>query len=219
MTPETLDVLGGWIGFVLTVLVFSYLLGDNVLYRLAIYVFVGVAAGYAATVAVEGVLLPWINTTMTAEGASAGEIALGFIPLFTGLTLLLKASPRLGRYGNIALAFLIGVGTAVALVGAVSGTLIPLVTSTGTALAGTPERPVDLNGIVIILGTVTTLLYFQYLARQEPDGTVRQPYIVRAIGTVGQMFLIITFASLYAGAILSSLTVFSERIAFLLGQF
>ncbi|MBN1966125.1 MAG: hypothetical protein JW910_15860 [Anaerolineae bacterium] len=219
MTPETLDVLGGWIGFVLTLLVFSYLLGDNVLYRLAIYAFVGVAAGYAAVVAVEGVLLPWLRSTMFAAETAPGEIALGFIPLFTGLLLLLKTSPRLARYGNLALAFLIGVGTAVALVGAVSGTLVPLVAATGTSLAGTPERPVDLNGIVIILGTVTSLLYFQYLATRRPDGSVQRPYVVRAVATVGQIFLIVTFASLYAGAIVSSLTIFSERIAFLLGQF
>jgi len=37
-------------------------------------------------------------------------------------------------------------------------------------------------------------------------------------GGIGQIFLIVTFASLYAGAILSSLTIVSERIAFLLAR-
>ena len=67
MTPETLDLIAGWVSLVLTLLVFSYLLGDNFLYRIAMHVLVGVAAGYAAIVAVESVLIPWLNDTLLAE--------------------------------------------------------------------------------------------------------------------------------------------------------
>ncbi len=67
MTPETLDLIAGWVSLTLTLMVFSYLLGDNFLYRLAIAVLVGVAAGYVAVVAVESVILPWIDTTLLAE--------------------------------------------------------------------------------------------------------------------------------------------------------
>ncbi len=211
MTPETLDTLGGWVGFVLTLLIFSYVLADNFLYRLSVYLFVGVAAGFAAVVAVEGVLLPWLRGTLLAPAPGPGQVILGAVPLLVGLLLLMKASPALSRLGNLGMAFLVGIGTAVAVVGAVSGTLLPLVGSTGAALAD------DLiNGLVIILGTITTLLYFQYLAVRRPDGEVVRPWPLRLAATVGQVFLIMTFAALYAGAILSSLTIFSERVAFLL---
>ncbi len=212
MTPDTLNTLAGWVGFVLTLLIFSYLLADNFLYRLAVYVFVGVAAGFTAVVAVEGVLLPWLEGTVFSAQASTGGIVLGVVPLIVGFLLLLKASPRLAPLGNLALAVLIGIGTAVALVGAVSGTLLPLVGSTGGAVTA------SVDGLVIILGTITTLLYFQYLAVRRPDGEISRPLALRAAGTIGQVFLIIAFASLYAGAILTSLTIFSERIAFLLTQ-
>jgi hypothetical protein len=43
-----------------------------------------------------------------------------------------------------------------------------------------------------------------------------RPLPLRVAATLGQVFLIMTFASLYAGAILSSLTIVSERVAFLL---
>lgn len=211
MTPETLDTLAGWVGFVLTLLIFSYVLADNFLYRLSVYLFVGVAAGFAAVVAVEGVLLPWLRGTLLAPAPGPGQVILGAVPLLVGLFLLMKASPTLSRLGNLGMAFLVGIGTAVAVVGAVSGTLLPLVGSTGAALAD------DLiNGLVIILGTITTLLYFQYLAVRRPDGEVVRPWPLRLAATVGQVFLIMTFAALYAGAILSSLTIFSERVAFLL---
>ena len=214
MTPETLDILAGWVGLVLTLLIFSYLLADNFLYRLAVYLFVGVAAGYAAVVAVEGVLLPWLNSTLLAGGeASTGQIVLGAIPLLIGLLLLIKAYPPLARVGNLGMAFLIGIGTAVALVGTISGTLLPLIGATGSALGE------DLiNGLVIILGTITSLLYFQFLVVRRPDGEPEQPWPLRLAGTIGQVFLIVTFAALYAGAIISSLTIFSERLAFLLAR-
>ncbi len=213
MTPETLDVLGGWVGFILTLLIFSYLLADNFLYRLAVYVFVGVAAAYSAVVAVEGVLLPWLRGTLLASSPQMGQIVFGVIPLLVGLLLFFKSVPQLAFVGNLGMGFLIGIGTAVALVGTISGTLLPLTYSTGITLAEDV-----INGVVIILGTITTLLYFQYLSVRRPDGEVVRPWPLRIAATVGQVFLIMTFASLYAGAILSSLTIVSERVAFLLAQ-
>ncbi|MBN2472880.1 MAG: hypothetical protein JXN59_19315 [Anaerolineae bacterium] len=213
MTPQTLDVLAGWVGFVLTLLIFSYLLADNFLYRLTVYIFVGVAAAYTAVVAVEGVLLPWLRGTLFAPAPQVGHIVLGLIPLLVGLLLLLKAVPALAPVGNLGLAFLIGIGTAVALVGTVSGTLIPQVYAAGAEVGGNL-----INGLIVILGTITTLLYFQYLSIKRPDGEVARPLYLRVAGAIGQVFLIVTFASLYAGAILSSLSIVSERIAFLLAQ-
>jgi hypothetical protein len=213
VTPQTLDFLAGWVGFVLTLLIFSYLLADNFLYRLTVYLFVGVAAAYTVVVAVEGVLLPWMRSTVFAPGAQAGQLVFGLIPVLIGGLLLLKAVPSLAPLGNLGLAFLIGIGTAVALIGTVSGTLIPQVYTTGATIGDNL-----INGVIIILGTITTLLYFQYLSYRRPDGEVARPLLLRWAGAFGQIFLIVTFASLYAGAILSSLSIVSERIAFLLAQ-
>ncbi|MFC1959749.1 hypothetical protein ACFLYO_03460 [Chloroflexota bacterium] len=213
MTPQALDILAGWIGFVLTLLIFSYLLADNILYRLAIYVFVGVSAAFSAVVAVEGVLLPWLRGTILAADAGIGQLVLGGLPLLVGALLLLKAVPRLTFLGNLGMAFMIGVGTAVALVGTISGTLIPLTYSVGMSIG---ENLI--NGLIIILGTITTLLYFQYVVVRKPSGETERPLPLRLAASIGQVFLIVTFASLYAGAILSSLTIVSERVAFLLAQ-
>ncbi len=210
MNPEQ---IGLWAGLVLSLMVFSYVLGDNVLYRLAIFIFIGLAAGYVAVVTVESVLLPWIYTTVLAPEAPLGTRAVGVAPLLFGALLLMKASPRLGRLGNLALAFVIGVGTAVAVVGAISGTLLPLASATSSSVAVDP-----LNGFLLVLGVICTLIYFQYLARRAPGGGVRVGLVNRVFGTVGHGFIVITLAALYAAAILTSLTIFSERIAFILSR-
>ena len=58
METSLLDTAGALVAIVLTLCVFSYLLGDNFLYRLAEYLFVGVAIGYAVVVAFHNILVP-----------------------------------------------------------------------------------------------------------------------------------------------------------------
>jgi len=207
------ETIGLWAGFVFTLMIFSYLLGDNVLYRLAIYVFVGLTAGYIVVVTVEGVLLPWLYATTFDGQVGIGGQALGLVPFLLTLLLLLKVSPRVGPAGKIAMAFIVGVGTAVALVGAITGTLLPLAAATGSAV----QFDV-LNGFLLFIGVASTLVYFQYLARRDRAGAVRQSVVVRAVGALGQGVVIITLAALYAGAVLTSLTIFSERLGFILAR-
>ena len=53
-----IELISGAIGFLLTLLIFSYLIGDNPLFRSAVYIFIGVSSGYAAVVVWHNVLLP-----------------------------------------------------------------------------------------------------------------------------------------------------------------
>jgi hypothetical protein len=207
------EQIGLLAGFILTLMVFSYLLGDNILYRLALYVFVGLSAGYLTLVTLDTVLLPWVNQTMLASSGGLSVQIIGLVPFLLALLLLLKGVPRYGRLGNAALAFLIGVGTAVALVGAVVGTLLPLARATGSAV-----RIDALNGFLLFLGVAGTLIYFQYIARRNLSGGTQRTLPGRALGFAGQLVVVITLGAVYAGAILTSLTIFSDRLMFVLSQ-
>lgn len=216
LSPEQ---IGLWIGFAFTLMVFSYVLGDNFLYRLAIFVFAGLAAGFITVVTVESIVLPWVNSTILAANAPPGNRFLGLLPVLFAVLLLLKTSPRLGRLGNLAVGFLVGVGAAVALVGAITGTLIPLTNATNADLRA------DLgNGFLTVLGVVSTLIYFRFLGRRIPgtgtgteaSGEIRRGLFTRVFGGVGQAFIAVTFGAVYGGAILTGLTILSERIAFVI---
>jgi hypothetical protein len=213
-----IEQLGLWGGFILTLMVFSYVLGDNVLYRLAIYAFVGLVGGFVAIAAVEGVLLPWLRAALFTDDPSA-RIA-GIILLAFGGLLLLRAAGRAGVVANIPLGYLIGVGSAVAVVGAVSGTLLPLSRATaGAAAAGLDDPGALLNALLLVIGVVCTLVWFQYAARRTPGvDETRRGAVVRALSGLGQGVLALTFGVLYGGAILSGLVIFSERIAYLLAR-
>ena len=62
-----IDSLDTVVAVLLTLFVFSFLLGDNALYRLAEHLFVGVAIGYAVVIAFHSVLVPRLITPL-AEG-------------------------------------------------------------------------------------------------------------------------------------------------------
>lgn len=212
MTPENLDLIAGWVSLVLTLLVFSYLLGDNVLYRLAVHVLVGAAAGYIVIVAAESVIKPWLDETLLAEANGRDDATLaalrvmGAVPFLVGVLLLFKVSPRLAPVGSLGLVFVVGVGVAVAIAGAVAGTIVPLGRSAGEALG--EDR---LDGLIILGGVIATLIYFQYFAVAR-RGAVRRSRLLGGLSAIGQIFVTVTLGVLYAGAILTSLTIFSDVV-------
>lgn len=226
MTIEDLDLILGWVSLVLTLMVFSYLLGDNVLYRIAVHILVGAAAGYIVIASVEDVILPWLRNTIQPDDTREAEIArfLGVFPVIIMILLFLKSlprlrSPRLAALGNFAVVFMVGIGTGVALVGALIGTVLPLVSDTVDSY--TADEIAD--SLILVAGTVCTLLSFQYLSRKLPDQTEPTPRLaLRLIQIIGQGFVAVTLGALYAGAIFTSLSIFTrvlnEQTRFLIEQ-
>lgn len=209
MTPETLQQIATIAGAVLTIMIFSYLLGDNFLYRIAIHIFIGAAAGFVLLTAVESVLIPWINLTLLATPVEPARAALGLIPFLIAALLLMKSTTRYARLGNAGLMVMLGVGTALGLWGAINGTLLPLVADT----ARTFRPSTILDGFIVLLGTVCVLVYFTYLGVRRPGGEVTQILPVQFAGRIGQIFLVITLGATYGLLIISSLTILTGVIA------
>lgn len=210
------DLLTGIVAFALTVLIFSYLVGDNPLFRLTVSLFVGVSAGYAAAVVWHQVLWPRLFQPLLV-GQNLGERLMAAVPLALGLLLLGRLSPRTARLGNLPLAFLVGVGAAVAIGGAVTGTLVPQVQASVNLLDWRrAEYPVErlAEGIVILIGMVTTLVYFHYGARPSPLGP-RRTRLVEVVAWIGQFFLAMSLGVLFAGAMMAATTALVERLHFL----
>ena len=134
-----MEIWGLIIGAVLTLLIFSYLLKDTILYQWALALLVGCGVGYGLGLAWHHILREWITHIIATTLLETNLFYI--IPLILGAILLFKGfSPnkafgRLAVLGNIPLAFLVGVGTATAVSGALVGTLIPQIVSTGDVLS------------------------------------------------------------------------------------
>lgn len=202
------DLIGASIGFLLTLAVFSYLIGDNPLFRLAIYIFIGVSTGYVFSVTLYNVLIPQLLLPMTL--GNPAQISLALLPLLLGGLLITKISPRLAWLGNFPAAYLVGVGAAAAVGGALLGTLFP---QTGAAINSLDaSRNTLLDGIILLVGTLATLLYFSFSARPQSAGAAEQPVWLSSIGSLGQAFIGITFGVLFAGVYSAALVALIERL-------
>ncbi|MFZ5821707.1 MAG: hypothetical protein ACOYYJ_17555 [Chloroflexota bacterium] len=222
------------IGFLFTVLILSYLWGDNFLFRAAIYVFVGIAVGYAVAVASRQVIWPLLVQPFTSGSAFSNPVVAArvVVPLLGSALLLTKIAPRLSGLGQLPMAYLVGVGAAVAIGGALSGTLIPQSNATisafdmrAAAARGINFVPALLNGGVILLGVVSVLAYFHFGARRKADGAVRRNAFIEGLAWIGRIYIAITFGLLFAGVYMAALTALVERVSSLrvlidlIGQF
>jgi len=216
-SANLVELITGGISFLLTLMVLSYLIGDNPIFRVAVYIFIGVSAGYAAAVAWHQVLYPRLILPLLSS--SLADRLLTIVPLVLGLLLLLKISPRTSRLGTPPMAFLVGVGAAVAIGGAVMGTLFPQTRASMNALnlSGAGQYWLERlsEGVVMLVGTVTTLVYFHYGAKATANGPQRGK-LIRLLSWIGQFFIAITFGVLFAGVFVAAMTALIERLNFLI---
>jgi len=210
------ELVSGGVSFLLTLMILSYLIGDNPFFRTAVYIFVGVSAGYAAAVAWHQVL--WPQLFMPLVYGSLWERVLAVVALVLGFLLLLKLSPRTAYLGSASMAFLVGVGAAVAVGGAIMGTLFRQTQASinmFTLLGGSGSLFSQLiKSSIILVGTLTTLIYFQFGAKASPSGPQRSK-AVELLSWIGQIFIGITLGVLFAGVYTAAITALIERLNFL----
>lgn len=206
----SLDVIGFGLAALFTIAILSYLIGDNPLYRVAINLFVGITAGYAVVVVSYNVLKPWALRLWTLEFAEVGWILSAFAALL-GLILVMRAFRLAAPLGTWVMAFLVGVGAAVAIGGAVTGTLFPQMQASFISLFPSNLEKWG-SDLIILFGTLTTLGFFYYGARGERGQKVERPPLVRFIAPFGQIFIGTAFGTLYAGALVASLAFFAGSL-------
>jgi hypothetical protein len=212
LQPE--ELIWSIIGFILTVMVLSYLIGDNPLFRFTVHLLIGAGAGYLVVIVIYQVFytrvaLPLLTGSNLIRG-------LTIIPIVLGLLVFAKLSRRLSRIGNISIAFILGAGTAVVIGGVILGTLIPQTIATFSLFTMNRSSSTVLGrfleGVFILLGTVTTLGMFLYGTRSASGKTTGLPIWQKTLIKVGQTFLMITMGALFAGLYTAAITALVDRV-------
>lgn len=213
-----MDIIWTLVGFVVTLLVFSYILGDNPLFRIAAYIFVGVSAAYAALLVLYQVLLPRLVQPLL-QGTY-----IMLIPLLLGVLLIAKLFPRISKVGSLSMGYLVGAAAGVAVGGALLTTIVgqmqgainefALKTTTGAGATSSMLQLVE--AVFLLLGTVSTLAYFQFGARKRADQAPRRHPAIDALAQIGQVFIAITLGALFAGVFSAALAALIERLDFII---
>ena len=217
----SIEVISGFIGLILTLLVFSYLIGDNPLFRFTIYLFIGVSSGYAAFAAWQYILWPKLFSPILSQFGDINQLILLAVPVILSLSLLAKLSPHTSWMGNFAMAILVGVGAAAAVGGALMGTLVPQAQAAINefdigSVTGSAILVRLVQAAIMFFGTILTLAAFHFTAGRAADGSPKKNSFLDGLGKAGRVFISITLGVLFAGVYMASLTAMIERLSSLI---
>ena len=149
-----------------------------------------------------------------------------FNGLVLGALLLFKLSPRLSFLGAWSMAVLVGVGAAVAVGGAIFGTLFGQVGGTLSVFPQLGQMGAAiqqglmadwvaqlLEGVFVLLGTVSTLAYFHFGAANRPNQPAQRARGIEILARLGQVFIGITLGATFAGVYVAAISAFVERLS------
>lgn len=217
------ELIWGLIGFLLTVMVLSYLIGDNFFFRLAAYIFVGVTAGFLTVLIAYQILWPYLLQPLI-SGSMYQRLWI-LIPLILSLLLIISQFPKFSSAGRIPLAFLAGLTAAIVVGGAVFGTMIPQIRAVVNDFnpGGWYAEPGRswmriLEAGLMLVGVIGTLSYFHF-GRRFRHGSVTdshaRPRILEAVSKVGQVFIGIALGAVFTGIFSSALLALIDRLMFI----
>ncbi len=199
----TAGTVATWLAVLVTLGVWSYLVGERRLLRLAQLLLAGLATGYLALIAIREVLIPQLITPLTASSAHP-ELVIDLV-----LVAVLVAGrwlPR--RLVAVPAAILVGGTVGYALGGAVIGTLLPQLAA-GMAPLG--AAPVDaVSGVVGVAITVPVLLAFLH---GVPRGR-----LLTGVASTGRWLMLGGIGAWFGFLLLSRLALLVDRVGFLLGD-
>lgn len=216
-SPDGLcDAVGVWLAALLTILVFTYLVRDTFLFRIASSLLVGTAIGFVSAVVIRNVILPLIPRLMDDIfnlPSSWLTLVIDALPVLLGISLFVKLAPNLRNttFSNLGLAYLFGIGAALAIGGALSGALVPQLTATMLSVAPQGESLDWINSLLIVIGTLGAFLAFRFIQPGNRPWQRAYDMLTKSWGTLGRGFIMVAF-----GAILASLI--TARVSALVGQ-
>ena len=219
-----------WIEALMTLAILSYLYRDNPVYKMAEYLFVGIAAGYYLSIHFNNVLWPNLFVPV-ARGLGAtfgpGNPAVGDLVRITSLVLavfmFMRFAPKGAWLSRWPLGALVGAYSGLAVIGLAQGDLVPQIDSNllplvapgaWTTLMGAQGVAEIMSGvlgltsnIVLIVGLIVTLIYFFF--------SLEHRGLTGRTARVGVYFLMISFGASYGFTVMARISLALDRLRFL----
>lgn len=215
---------GLWVAALGTLAIFSFLYRDNLFYKLAESVFVGVTAGYLMAVGFwEGIvdkllvnLAPGLIRAWAVPDLDADQRPnlVYLVPLSLGLMLLWRLAPRGAWIARWPLALVVGTFAGLKLVNFLDADFVAQIRSTIIPLIVLTDGRIDVwasvRNIGMIVGVLSCLTYFFF--------SVEHKGIVGSVSRVGIWFLMVTFGASFAFTVMGRIALLAARIEFLLND-
>lgn len=177
--------------------VFSILIKDNPLYRLAENIFVGAATGISIVVGIGTLQTNGFQPLMKGN-------YLMLVPIALGLLLYTRYVSSVAYLARMPLALLTGVSVAVAMRGTVEAQIVSQVTASIGAMR-------TFNGIVIFLGTALSLTYFYLTYNMKGTAGLAPKW--------GRYFMMAAFGAAFGNTVMGRISTAIGRFQYVLIQF
>lgn len=211
-----------WIGALLTLSILSFLYKDNVFYKFAEHLFVGVSAAYWMVIGIWGTLFPNLIAKIYPEGVRFVLPSLAdrepeyhyIIAAILGIILLMRLFSKIGWVSRWSLAFIVGTTAGLNLVrylrsdfiGQVQNSMIPLIVTVN----GTINLYESISNSILIGGLLCGLVYFFF--SKEHKG------VFGGISKIGIWVLMITFGAGFGYTVMARISLLVGRFQYLLGD-
>ena len=204
-------IIGAWVAVGLTLFIFTFLYKDNPLFKLAENLYVGVSVGYTIVKTYDTVIVQLIWKPMVENG----EWAL-LIPVAIGLLMLTRYVPKAAWLSRYAFAFIVGVGSGLAIPRTISSFILKQIEDTVRPLLTlVPGEGVtftwsllnytsSLNTIIILIGVSSVLFYFFFSVEHTGPGKV--------VARTGILFLMIAFGAAFGYTVMARMSLLIGRM-------
>lgn len=199
-----------WIGAILTLAIFSFLYRENPVYRIAEYLYVGVANGYAITFYWHRILVPSlirpVDSPQTALLAKIWLIAIAII----GALYLTRFIPRVSWLVRIPIAIAMGYNAGASIPRALDAEIIEQAKATVLTRGDFVGWHAGLWMAIIFLGVLATISYFFFSTERRGA--------LRPASYAGIVFIMIGFGASFGYTVMARISLFIGRLQFLLSD-
>jgi hypothetical protein len=204
-------IFGAWVAAGLTLFILTFLYQDNPLFKLAEHLYVGVSVGYAIVKTYDTVAVRLIYEPMVKQG----DWSL-LIPLAIGTLMLTRYVPKAAWMSRIAFAFVVGVGSGLAIPRVISSYILKQIEDTVRPLAflaadggatftySLLDPASNLNAVVLLVGVVSVLFYFFFSVEHTGPG--------KAVARTGIIFLMIAFGAAFGYTVMARMSLLIGRL-------
>jgi len=201
------ETLGIWIGVVMTFAIFSFLYKDNPFYKIAEQIFVGLSAGYWFVYTIYNIVLPNLIIPLKTD-FSANFLLL--IPGILGICMLMRIIPKTEWFSRFPMALMIGSSAGLGMLTYTKSDIIEQLTATMMNPFDGGDWVVILGQTLLILGTITGVIYFFFSARHKG--------FVGVLSRIGIYFLMVSFGGAFGYTAMARISLLIGRLQFLLGD-
>ncbi len=222
--PAYLNI-GIWISALLTLAVFSFLIQDNVVFRLAEHIFAGVSIGYLVSTTFHQDIIPQVWDPLVkaytayqetgAYGPFLQESILTLIPFIMGLFLFLPfIAPKFSWLMGFPFAYYIGWGAGVSLPATIQANILAQMYGSVSPFVdiqqGTATFAAGLGMSLSFIGMICTLAYFFF--------SLEHKGVLAGMSRLGIWFVMIGFGAAFGYTVMARVSLLIGRILFLLIQ-